>query len=74
MSRLYTKRELIKALDISERTGYSFLNNLQAQYPKEKCFSLYINKRQRFTEADKERILELCYNIKEEKIVKINTG
>ena len=74
MTILYTKRDIFKSLGISERTGYSFLNNLQAQYPKEKCFSLYVNKQQRITEADKERIIQLCYIIKEEKEVKTNTG
>ena len=74
MTILYTKRDIFKSLGISERTGYSFLNNLQAQYQKEKCFSLYVNKQQRFTEADKERIIQLCYIIKEEKEVKTNTG
>ena len=31
MTILYTKRDIFKSLGISERTGYSFLNNLQAQ-------------------------------------------
>ena len=74
MAVLYNKRDIFKALGLSQRTGYSFLNNLQERYPKEKCFSLYINKRQRFSEADKERIIQLCYGIKEEKEVKTNTG
>ena len=74
MAVLYNKKDLCNFLGISTRTGYSFLNNLQAQYPKEKCFSLYVNKQQRFTEADKERIIQLCYIIKEEKEVKTNTG
>ena len=74
MAVLYNKKDLCKFLGISTRTGYSFLSNLQAQYPKEKCFQLYVNKRQRFTEADKERIIQLCYIIKEEKEVKTNTG
>ena len=74
MTILYTKRDIFKSLGISERTGYSFLNNLQAQYPKEKCFSLYVNKQQRFTEADKERILQLCYITKDEKEQRTGTG
>jgi len=74
MAVLYSKHQLFEALGLSKRTGYSFFNNLQERCPKEKCFSLYINKRQKFTEADKERIIQLCYGIKEEKAVKINTG
>ena len=74
MAVLYNKKDLCNFLGISTRTGYSFLNNLQAQYPKEKCFQLYVNKRQRFTEADKERILQLCYITKDGKEQRINSG
>ena len=74
MAVLYNKKDLCNFLGISTRTGYSFLNNLQAQYPKEKCFQLYVNKRQRFTEADRERILQLCYATKDGKEQRINSG
>ena len=74
MAVLYNKKDLCNFLGISTRTGYSFLSNLQAQYPKEKCFQLYVNKRQRFTEADKERILQLCYTTKDGKEQRINSG
>ena len=59
MNRLYTRTDLCKELKISRRTCYDFLKTLKERFPEEKSLNRYIGKRQRFTQNDMERIVEL---------------
>ena len=59
MNRVYTRTDLCKELKISSRTCYDFLKTLKERFPEEKSLNRYIGKRQRFTQNDMERIVEL---------------
>ena len=59
IDRLYTKSDLCDQLKISSRTCYDFLKTLKERFPEEKSLNRYIGKRQRFTQNDMERIVEL---------------